>query len=109
MVGSVLGDLITDAVSLSNGLLGVPSDIVSKYRATTTTDVLVIINKNKKVTDEFKQIVGFRNEANFLKSDYPHKPDAGDIINCDNGETWRITGITLDTNSKWYVEVTEVY
>lgn len=98
---------LAQALSVTNEVMGVPCSFMRPDDHTTIDNVMVIINKNKKVTDEFKMIVGFRNEANFLKSEHPHRPEPGDIITFPGGVEWRIGDVTTETEIKWYVDVRE--
>jgi hypothetical protein len=98
---------LAQALSVTNEVIGVPCSFLRPDDHMVTDDVMVILNKNKKVTDEFKMIVGFRNEANFLKSQHPHRPEPGDIITFPGGVEWRIGDVTTENAVKWYVDVRE--
>ena len=106
---SEFAQILSETLPLTNELMGVVSSIEQTLTGQVFDDVMVIINKNKKVTDEFNSIVGFRNEANFLKSQYVPSPRPGDMITTADGEQWRVNGITSDTTIKWYVEVVQAY
>lgn len=99
---------LAQALSITNDVMGVPCSFLRPDDHTVTENVMVIIDKNKKVTDEFKMLVGFRNEANFLKSQHPHRPEPGDIITAEGGIEWRVGDVTTETSVKWYVDVREV-
>lgn len=99
---------LAQALSVTNEVMGSPCLFTRPDDHTVVENVMVIINKNKKVTDEFKMIVGFRNEANFLKSEHPRRPEPGDVITDENGVEWRIGDVTTETQVKWYVDIREM-
>ena len=98
---------LAQALSVTNEVMGVPCSFMRPDDNSVIDNVLVIINRNKKVTDEFKMIVGFRSEANFLKSQHPRRPEPGDIITADGGVEWRVGDVTTENDVKWYVDVRE--
>lgn len=107
-MASIFAQIAAQALSYTNELMGVPCLFTRPDDHTVVEDVMVIINKNKKVTDEFKMVVGFRNEANFLKSQHPRRPYGGDVITTPDGVEWRIGDVTTETETKWYVDVREL-
>lgn len=105
---SLLGIGIREALSATNMLLGVPCTYERAYDNEITEQVLVIVDRNKPVTDDFKNLIGYRVEANFLKSQVPTRPADGDIIIDDTGIEYRVSHVTKDTQTKWYVDVREI-
>ena len=104
-MASIFAEIAQEALAVTNDVMGVPCVYGRDSDNSAVDNVMVIINKNKKVTDEFKTFVGYRNEANFLKSQYPHQPEDGDIITEPNGTEWRVGVVTIETDTKWYVDV----
>lgn len=105
---SLLSDSIREALSVTNQLLGVPCTYERAYDNEITENVLVIVERNKPVTDEFKNLIGYRVEANMLKSQVPTRPNDGDKITDDTGNEYRVSHVTKDTSTKWYVDVREI-
>lgn len=102
---SLFARMVGDAFATVNEVLGVPCVFFRANNNQVVEKVNVIVNKNKKVTNEFKNVLGYRSEANFLKSQFPYDPRPGDTFTDPDGVTWRVNEITLDTNLKWYVDV----
>lgn len=69
-----------------------------------TPDINVIIDKNKKVTDDFGSLIAYRVEASFLKEDIP-EPRNQDLIHDSEGLQWELTERTEETSAKWYYTV----
>lgn len=101
---SIFADL-AQALSVTNEVMGVSCVFLRPDDNSTIENVMVIIDRNKKVTDEFKMIVGFRNEANFLKSQHARRPEPGDIITAEDGVEWYVIDVTTENDIKWYVEI----
>ena len=102
---SLLSEALATSSGVVNDLLGDVCVYTRKSDGSTTDDVMVIITRGKIVTDEFKNVIGYRDEANFTKSQIPFKPQQYDIITEANGNEWRVGEITKETSSKWYVDV----
>lgn len=73
-----------------------------------TPNMMITINRNKKVNDEFGNLIGYRVEASILKADLTERPTPRDtFINAD-GSKWRVGEVTIENASKWYIDVQEV-
>lgn len=70
-------------------------------------DLKITVNRNKKVNDQFGNIIGYRNEASILKSDLPTRPQPRDTF-FNDGIKWRVGEVTIENVSKWYVDIQEV-
>ncbi|AUR84394.1 hypothetical protein NVP1055O_18 [Vibrio phage 1.055.O._10N.286.55.E9] len=73
-----------------------------------TPDIMITINRNKKVNDNFGNLIGYRNEASILKADLTDRPDPRDTFVNADGQRWRVGEVTIENISKWYVDVQEV-
>ncbi|AHK11745.1 hypothetical protein S144_31 [Shewanella sp. phage 1/44] len=91
-----------------NSILGDSFTYWRKVDEVTTPNIMVTINRNKKVNDAFGNLIGYRNEASILKSDLTDTPAPYDIITDAAGTKWRIGEVTIENVSKWYVDVQEV-
>lgn len=104
-MGSVFAQIAAAALAVTNEVMGVSCLYTNRRTNAVIESVMVVINKNKKVTDEFKNLVGYRNEANVLKSQVPGRPNIGDTVTDPDGVTWILGELTLDTETKWYIDV----
>ena len=91
-VNSILGDSFTYE-RYENGAL--------------TPDIKITVNRNKKVNDNFGNLIGYRNEGSILKSDLPDRPRPRDTF-FNDGVKWRVGEVTIENSSKWYVDIQEV-
>lgn len=72
-----------------------------------TIGIQITVNRNKKVNDQFGNLIGYRNEASILKSDIPDRPKPRDTFFNDDVK-WRVGEVTIENSSKWYVDIQEV-
>lgn len=91
-----------------NDILGDSFNYWRKATDAVTPNLMITINRNKKVNDAFGNLLGYRNEASILKSDLSESPDPYDTITSLDGTVWRIGEITIENQSKWYVDVQEI-
>ena len=104
----VLSKTIFDRVAKDvNKILG-DSVTYSRFKdGFETPNINITVNRNKKVNDQFGNLIGYRNEASILKSDLPDRPQPRDTFT-DGNVTWRVGEVTIENVSKWYVDIAEV-
>ncbi len=97
--------MMCDASEVVNTTLGV-SCVYKRFGGDRLKGVDVIIDKNQEIKNDYNVIAGYRVEASILKSQIP-TVRVGDEFTGDD-ETWKVTGLTKETTSKWYVDIVKV-
>lgn len=102
---SLFSQLASDALGISNDVLGVPSSYIRKRDNHQTDNCMIIIDRNVKVFDEFKNLIGYRVEACIKRSDIPQQPEPGDQIIAAGGVSYTCGDCSRITLHKWYVDL----
>ncbi len=95
-----------DANRVINDVLGV-SCTYNHDDGSVSTDIQIIIDRNKLVKDEFGVLAGYRSEANFNKEQIPTF-EIDEEFEDESGQKWQITELLEETDTKWYVGISEV-
>ncbi len=99
-------DILISASGIVNSVLGVECSYTHSDGGT-TDGINITIDRNKMVKDDMGMIAGYRVEASILKSDVP-KIYNNESFTDDEGVTFKITQVTKETKTKWYVDIVEV-
>lgn len=69
-----------------------------------TPDIYITVDRNKAVSDDFNNLVGYRVEATILRSDVI-RINNGEQFTDDKGVLWEVTEVIKETSNKWYVSI----
>ena len=96
--------MINEAAKITNEVLG-EKCTYTNYNGE-QKEVFAIINKNKKVLNDFGVLQGYSVTAAITKAELTSF-DNGDTLATQTGETWIIRGLEQETVGKWYFAVTQ--
>lgn len=105
-----MGFLIQEVMQKASRVVNVTLGARCMYRpskGSVIEDCNIIINKNLPITGDYGVLAGYRVEASILKEEVS-KVSVNDHILDAAGDTWRITMMTKETLSKWYVDVVQI-
>jgi len=107
-MASIAQGVFERAAKNINRVLGDSFTYSRKADGVTTPDVMITINRNKKVNDAFGNLVAYRNEASIVKTDLTTSPAPYDTFSNADGQVWRVGDITQENTAKWYIDVVEL-
>ena len=97
--------MMCDASEVVNTTLGV-SCVYKRFGGDRLKGIDIIIDKNQIIKNDFGVIAGYRVEASILKSQISTVMVGDEFIADD--ETWRITGLSKEAQTKWYVDIVKI-
>lgn len=103
---SLFAELVADAAKITNEVMGE----VCTYRrrdGSEIQNVTIIIQRNKVVKDNYSNIIGYADQAVFLKSQLGQRPNERETFIDPNGNEYRVGQLVKESSQKWYFEISE--